>query len=54
MRIEVLKIKFKNWKFGTLNFDVKIWRNKMEMWVPLAWKRVGRYLSGGNSERKKK
>ena len=42
-----------NWNFGTLNFDVKIRKNKMEMWVPRAWKRVGRYLSGGNNEKEK-
>ena len=34
LKIEVLESKFRNWKFGKLNFDIKMWRIKKndEMW----------------------
>ena len=31
LKIEVLEIKFENWKFGKLNFDIKIWKIKKMM-----------------------
>ena len=56
MEFGVFRIKFGDWKFGKLNFHIKRkkWRLKMKMWVAQAWKRVGRYLSGRNSERNNK
>ena len=53
LKIEVLEIKFKSWKFGKLNFGIKIWRIKRmkcggeiacQRWPCKVWARDGRWL----------